>query len=398
MAVLEKIMSNSEKNNSAKPTAKSPSTAVRKKPQSLTDQQDLLQKIINFKVELGPSKKDVLNFSNQLSVMVRAGISLPEALDLIAMQMDKKKAKFRAIIIDLKEMLEGGSSFSQALSEYQNVFGELYINMVAAAEVSGSMSSMLDKLAGYLDQEAETRQQIIGAMVYPVIIALMAVSVTIFLLMFVLPRFLKIFEGKEHLLPGSTKLLMFLSSGMKNYWYIIFPVIFAAIGAFLFFIRTKHGKYWWHDVKLKLPVVKKLTKSISITRGLHTMGVLTHAGVPILDTLMITAQISGNVHFSNMWRSVHNSVKEGQKIASSMANFKLMPMDVVQMIRSGEDSGTLGEVLAEVSDFYARELKAVIKMVTSMIEPVMIVIMGLLVGFIAMSIILPIFKMSSAVK
>jgi type II secretory pathway component PulF len=358
-------------------------------------QQNLLRKAQNFRVEFGPSKRDILNFTNQLAVMIRAGISLQDSLESIAEQNENRK--FRAIIIDLKNQIEEGKSFSQALALYRDVFGDLYVNMVAAAEISGSLSSMLQKLAEYLDQEAETRSQVKGAMVYPIVIAVMAVAVVIFLLCFVLPRFTAIFAGKEHLLPMPTKMLMASSAFLRGYWFVVVPALGTAITGFLFFIRTSVGRLWWDKAKLVVPLLRRLCRSLYITRSMHTMGVLTSAGVPILDTISITAQIAGNTLYRDMWLSVQNQVRQGKKIASSLAGCKLMPSNVVQMIRSGEESGTLSDVLKDVSEYYARELKTVIKTTVSMIEPAMIVLMGVLVGFIAMSIILPIFKMSSAV-
>lgn len=357
--------------------------------------ENILKGIKNFRVEFGPSTKDILIFTNQLAIMVRAGVSIQDSLELIAAQIENRK--FVAVITDLKAKIEAGRSFSQALADHPQVFSNLYINMVGAAEVSGSLSTMLQKLAEYLDQEAETRSQIKGAMVYPVIIAVMAVFVVIFLLCFVLPRFTAIFAGKEHLLPGPTKILMASSEFLRNYWYFILLVVGGLFTGFWCFISTTTGRYWWDKSKLVLPLVKTLCKSLYITRSLHTMGVLTRAGVPILNTISITAQISGNVLYKDMWLSVYEQVRQGKKIASSLCRYNLMTNNVVQMIKTGENSGTLGEVLNDVSEYYARELKTVIKTTVSMIEPVMIVLMGILVGFIAMSIILPIFKMSSAV-
>jgi type IV pilus assembly protein PilC len=355
----------------------------------------MLKKVKNFRIEFGPSRKDILNFTNQLAVMIKAGISLQDSLESIAAANESQK--FRAIIFDLKIKIEEGRSFSQALSEHSDIFSNLYINMVAAAEISGSLSGMLRKLAEYLDQEEETRSQVKGAMVYPIIIAVMAVSVTVFLLTFVLPRFTAIFAGKEHLLPGPTKALMASSYFLRTFWYLIVPVTGTAIAGFIYFIRTEVGRLWWDKTKLCLPLLKTLCRNLYITRSLHTMGILTSAGVPILDTICITAQISGNQLYKNMWLSVQDQVRQGKKIASSLSAFTLMPTNVIQMIRSGEESGTMSEVLGDVAAFYGRELKTIIKTVTSMIEPIMIVVMGVLVGFIAMSIILPIFKMSAAV-
>jgi len=362
--------------------------------------ESLWQRVRNFRFEFSPGRKDILNFTNQLAVMIRAGISLQGALEAIAEQGENRK--FKAIITDLKMQIEGGQSFSQALAEHRHLFGNLYVNMVAAAEVSGSMSTMLQKLAEYLDQESETRSQVKGAMVYPIIIATMAVGATIFLLCFVLPRFTAIFAGKEHLLPAPTKILMASSTFLRGNWFLVLPAVGALIWAFMYFITTGVGRLWWDRTKLQLPILKTLCRSLYITRSLHTMGVLTHAGVPILNTISITAQIAGNILYRDMWLSVYEDVRQGKKIASSLSQHhqtgpNLMPSNVVQMIRSGEDSGAISDVLRDVSNYYARRLKTVIKTTVSMIEPIMIVLMGVLVGFIAMSIILPIFKMSSAV-
>jgi len=358
-------------------------------------QRTMMEKVKLFRVEFGPSRKDILNFTNQVAVMIRAGISLQDSLESIAEQIDNQK--FKIVITDLKNRIEAGSSFSQALAEHPQVFSNLYINMVAAAEVSGSLSQMMQKLADYLDSEAETRSQVRSAMVYPIIIAVMAIAVTIFLLCFVLPRFTAIFAGKEHLLPKPTIILMATSAFLRNYWYFIVPAIGGCLWGFWYFIGTTSGRRWWDKTKLSLPLIKTLCRSLYITRSLHTMGVLTRAGVPILNIISITAQIAGNVLYKSMWLGVHEEVRQGKKIASSLGCYNLMPPNVVQMIRSGEDSGTMSDVLRDVSEYYARELKTVIKTVTSMIEPIMIVIMGVLVGFIAMSIILPIFRMSSIV-
>ncbi len=359
-------------------------------------QQGTLQKIQSLRFESGPSNKDILNFTNQLAVMVRAGISLQDSLESIAEQVQNQK--FKTVIVDLKNQIEAGQSFSQALAQHSQIFSNLYINMVAAAEASGSLSDMLQKLAEYLDLEAETRSQIKGAMIYPIIIAVMAVGVTIFLLCWVLPRFTAIFAGKEHLLPRPTKMLMASSAFLRGYWFIVVPLIAGAFGGFLYFIRTSVGRLWWDKTKLALPLIKTLCQNLYITRSMHTMGVLTKAGVPILNTISITAQIAGNVLYKDMWLGVYDQVCQGKKIASSLFQYGLMPISVIQMIKSGEESGTLSDVLRDVSEYYARELKTIIKTVTSMIEPVMIVLMGILVGFIAMSIILPIFKMSAAVS
>jgi type IV pilus assembly protein PilC len=385
----------------AEQTAQAPAAAHIKRQgaqtadKQIVANQSFLQKVRNFKIEFGPGKKDILNFTNQLAVMIRAGISLQDSLGSIAGQI--RNARFKSIILDVRDRIEGGESFSGALRVHKSLFGDIYVNMVAAAETSGALSDMLQKLTEYLGAENETSSQVKGAMVYPVIIAVMAVVVITFLLTFVLPRFTKIFMGKEHLLPGPTRFLIATSALLRGYWFVIIPAIGAVIGGFLYFIRTGFGRLWWDKTKLRLPLIRTLCRNLYITRSLHTMGVLTRSGVPILDTISITAQVAGNELYRKMWLGVSEDVRQGDKITANLGRYKLMPEHVVQMIRSGEDSGSLAEVLRDISDYYGRELKAVIKTTISMIEPLMIIVMGILVGFIAMSIVLPIFKMSSIV-
>jgi type IV pilus assembly protein PilC len=302
------------------------------------------------------------------------------------------------MLVQMKRDVESGKQFSDALMRYPKVFSPLYINMVKASELSGGFSKMLDRIAGYLNQQIETASMVKGAMIYPGIIGGMAISTTIFLLTFVLPRFMTIFEGKEAALPAPTKLLLALSAFMTHYWYVLLFAAIAGTWGVVLTLRTDWGRLWFDKVKLSIPLFKKLFRALYINRSLHTMGQLINAGVPMLDTLAITAEISGNLLYRRMWRAVYTAVKQGKKISAPLNKSPLLPRAVVQMISAGEESGKLGEVLDEVSEFYARELKMVIKSVTAMIEPLMIVMMGSVVGFIAMSIILPIFKISTLVK
>jgi type IV pilus assembly protein PilC len=344
----------------------------------------------------GPNKKDILDFTTQLAVMIRAGISIRQALEGIADQTSN--ARFKRILLEIKGDVESGKQFSEAITRHARLFGPLYISMVKASEMSGAFAHMLDRIAAYLQQELETRKMVIGASIYPGIIAVMATSVTVFLLTFVLPRFSGVFEGKEEALPGPTKFLMGLSEFMVQWWWVMLIAGVSLLASFLIFIRTDLGGFWWDRAKLTIPIVKRMFRALYISRSLHTMGELINAGVPLLDTLAITGEISGNRIYRRMWRSVHSSVRQGRKIQSQLSKSNLLPKSVVQMVAAGEDSGKLGEVLQEVSEYYHRVLRDVIKAVTSMIEPLMIVIMGSMVGFIAMAIILPIFKMSSLVS
>lgn len=344
----------------------------------------------------GPSARDVLNFTTQLAVMVRAGISLRAAIEGIAEQTEN--AKFKNILMEIKQDVESGKQFSEALQKHPKLFGPLYVNMVRASEMSGSFSQMLERVATYLGQQIETRAMVIGAMIYPAVIGGLAVAVTIFLLTFVLPRFAAVFAGKESAMPWPTIFLMNLSAFMVDWWWaVVLGLVMVGVAMF-FFIKTEAGGWWFDATKLRFPIFQKMFRALYISRSLHTMGELVNAGVPMLDTLAITGDISGNRLFRRLWRNVYTSVKQGKKIAMPLNKSNLLPRAVVQMISAGEESGKLGEVLDQISGYYSKQLKEVIKTVTSMIEPIMIILMGSVVGFIAMAIILPIFKLSTLVK
>jgi type IV pilus assembly protein PilC len=335
-----------------------------------TDGSDRRRKSLNLEFSFGPSQKDVQGFTSQLAVMIRAGISLRAAVEGISDQI--VNPKFKVMLSQMKKDLESGKQFSDALMRYPKVFSPLYVNMVKASELSGGFSKMLDRIATYLTQQIETRSMVVGAMIYPGIIGTMAIGTTVFLLTFVLPRFMTIFKGKEAALPGPTKLLLAISNFMTNYWYVLIFAVIAGIWGFVMMIRTEWGSLWFDKVKLTVPLFKKMFRALYINRSLHTMGQLINAGVPMLDTLSITAEISGNSLYRRMWRAVYSAVKQGKKISAPLNKSPLLPRSV--------------------------ELRAVIKSVTAMIEPLMIVLMGSIVGFIAMSIILPIFKLSQLVK
>jgi type IV pilus assembly protein PilC len=344
----------------------------------------------------GPSQKDILDFTTQLAVMIRAGISLRAALDGIADQTSNPK--FKKILTSIKNDVESGKQFSEAIAKYPKLFNPLYINMVRASEMAGSFATMLDRIAAYIGQQLETKKMVVGASIYPGIIASMAIGVTVFLLTFVLPRFESVFAGKEAILPWPTVFLMGASDFLMNYWWAI--IIGVAVGAVLlvFFLKTEIGMLWFDKGKLTVPLFSRMFRALYVSRSLHTMGELLNAGVPMLDTIAITGDISGNLLYKKMWRNVYASVKQGKKVVTTLQKSTLLPKSVVQMISAGEESGRLGEVLEEISTYYQKTLRDAIKAVTGMIEPIMIVLMGSIVGFIAMAIILPIFKMSNMVQ
>ncbi len=339
---------------------------------------------------------DLVIFTRQLATMIDAGLAMVQSLQALAEQTTNKV--MRDVIRDVCARVESGDSFSEALAKHPKQFSPLYVNMVRASEASGSFSRMLDRIAAYMSQQLETRGMVIGAMIYPCVIGGLAVAVTIFLLTFVLPRFAAVFQGKESVMPWPTRFLMALSGFMVHWWWAVLLGLVVGIVSLMLSIRTEAGGWWFDRVKLTVPLFKRMFRALYISRSLHTMGELVNAGVPMLDTLHITGEISGNRLYRRMWQNVYVSVKQGKKISQPLFKDPLLPKAVVQMVSAGEESGKLGEVLDEVSAFYTKQLKDVIKTVTSMIEPIMIMVMGGVVGFIAMAIILPIFKLSTMVK
>ena len=344
----------------------------------------------------GPKQRDILDFTTQLAVMVRAGISLRVAIDGISKHVANDRLK--EILTSIREDLEAGCTFSDAIAKYPKLFSPLYINMVRASELSGSFGHMLDRIAKIITRQIETKKLIVGASIYPGVIGSLATVVTIFLLTFVLPRFAGVFEGKEAILPWPTKFLMGLSAWMVVYWWTV-PIAMVLIAALLVLVaKTERGCCLLDKLKLKFPIVKKMLRALYITRSLQTLGELVNAGVPMVNSLEVTGNIAGNRNYYALWSGVSDGVKEGRRINEVLDGTKLLPMPVVQMVAAGEESGKLGDVLEEISEYYDRVLRDAVKTFTSLLEPAMIIFMGVIVGFIAMAIILPIFKMSAVVS
>ncbi len=344
----------------------------------------------------GPSKRDILDFTTQLAVMVRAGISLRAAIDGIAANTDHKP--FRSILLSIKNDIEAGCTFSDAIAQYPKLFSPLYINMVRASELSGSFGHMLDRIAKIITRQIETRKMILGASIYPAVIGGLATVVTIFLLTFVLPRFAGVFAGKEDVLPWPTIFLMGLSEWMVLYWWLVPIAMTIIVIGIVIGGRIERGAKIIDLLKLKFPVVRQMLRALYINRSLQTLGELINAGVPMLSALEVTGDICGNQYYKKLWYDVRQGAREGSRIAETVGDTKLLPKPVIQMVGAGEESGRLGDVLQEIAEYYDRILQDAVKTFTSLLEPAMIIFMGGIVGFIAMAIILPIFKMSSVVS
>ena len=344
----------------------------------------------------GPSKKDILDFTTQLAVMVRAGISLRMSIGGICEHVENDK--FKVVLETIIEDIEAGCTFSDAISKFPKLFSSLYVNMVRASELSGSFGHMLDRIAKIITRQIETKKMIVGASIYPAVIGGLATIVTIFLLTFVLPRFAGVFAGKESVLPWPTIFLMDLSAWMTIYWWTV-PIFLAAFTGTLYLCgRTERGGVLIDVLKLRFPVLKKMLRALYIMRSLQTLGELVNAGVPILSALEVTSNIAGNRQYHKLWQDVGEGISDGKRIHEVLNTTTLLPKPVIQMISAGEESGKLGDVLEEISEYYDRVLRDAVKTFTSLLEPVMIIFMGGIVGFIAMAIILPIFKMSAVVS
>ena len=346
-------------------------------------------------LELFPKRikqSDVIFLTSQLAIMVDTGISLSVAIESIAAQETNKTLK--KVLLDLKNRVEGGEDFSAALSRHSQYFDKTYISLIKASEHTGTLGEMLENIADYLRKQLETRQKVKAAMAYPGIMLTLAVGVTIFMLTYVLPKFAPLFSRKGMKLPLTTKVLMAASDSLLHYWYLWVLGIAALIVAYVFGSKTEAGRKFLDKVKLNLPIIGQLTRKIIISRSMRTLGTMIGAGVSMLDAIRLAAEVSGNIYYEQIWMHVLEQITQGKRIAESLAGNKLFPSTLVQMISSGEETGKLDKVLAKVSVYYDREVESSIKAATSIIEPILIVCMGGVVGSIAMGLLLPIFQLS----
>ncbi len=340
-------------------------------------------------------KDDVIYFATQLAVMVETGVPLAEALDGIAEQSNNPS--LQVVIEDLCDQVKGGLEFSAALERHPKIFNRLFVALMRASEVSGTMGQMLQRASEHMAQERETRNRVKGALTYPVCMLSFCVLVVIGLLMFILPRFEKIYAGRGAMLPLPTRMLMALSTGLVTYWPLVLGALAAAgVGAWFYF-RSPSGSIFLDTVRVRLPVLGQMHRKACLARSLRTMATMVSTGVTMLEGLAITAEVAGNYHYRKIWLGLAEGVKEGQTLSDQLSECDLVPRSVCQMIAAGERTGKLDAVMNRVAGFCEDELKISIKTITSLIEPVMIMIMGLIVGGIAMALLLPIFSISRVV-
>lgn len=337
-------------------------------------------------------QSDIIFLTSQLAVMVDTGITLSAAMESIAAQEENKTLK--KVLLDLKTRVEGGEDFSSALSRHGKHFDKTYISLVKASEHTGTLGAMLENISEHLRKQYETRQKVLAAMAYPAIMLVLATGVTIFMLTYVLPKFTPLFNRKGIKLPIATKVLMVASEALLNYWYLWIIGIVALVIAYAVGRRTEAGRKFLDSVKLNLPILGTLNRKIIISRSMRTLGIMIGAGVSMLDAIRLASEVAGNIYYEQIWLHVLNQITQGKRVAESLAGNKLFPSTLVQMISSGEETGKLDVVLAKVSAYYDREVETSIKSATSLIEPILIVCMGVVVGSIAMGLLLPIFQLS----
>ncbi len=338
------------------------------------------------------SKTDIIYVTSQLAIMVETGITISQALETIAEQEDNPN--LRRVLSDLKQGVESGEDLSAALARHPKHFDKVYVSLIRASEATGALDEMLDRIANYMGKQQETRRKVRSALAYPAAMLVIAIGVTVFLLTYIMPKFEPLFNRPGAKLPKSTKVLMAVSQAMIAHWYFWLAGVAALVVGIYFFRRSIVGRRAIDYAKINLPIFGQLFRKVAISRSISTLGTMLASGVALLDALKLCADVAGNVHYQEMWLNVKDEVTTGREIWESLTGNPLMPPMLVRMISSGEDTGKLAPILGRVSSYYDNEVDTSIKTATSLIEPIMIAVMGVVVGGIAMSLLLPIFSLS----
>ncbi len=342
------------------------------------------------------TRQDIVEFASQLAVMVDAGVPLSNALEGLATQTDNPS--LRSILESLQQGVQAGEDLSTALARYPKHFDRAFVNLVKASEASGTLGPMLDRIATQYRNDAETRSKVKGALIYPASMLTMCVGVVIFLLIYVFPKLMPLFAGREKDIPGATQALLTLSQSLTAHWpwYIAGVVVLTVMGWYV--PRQRAGRIFIDWLKIHVPLFGTLSRKVALSRSLRTLSTTLNAGVPMLEALNLSAGVANNHFFENCWLDVGEKVTTGRQIHEALRCHSLFPKMLVQMIASGEKSGRLGKVLEKVSDYLDREVTNAMKTVTSLMEPLIITVLGSAIGGIAIAMLLPIFKLSSPVR
>lgn len=342
------------------------------------------------------SRKDLTIFSRQFATMINAGLPLTKCLSILHEQSVNKK--FKDIIDTVQRDIAGGLTLSGALAKHPNVFPDLYVNTVKAGEAGGVLDDVLNKLAEHLEKEDNIRAKIKGAMAYPVLALGFTFVIVIFMIIVIVPIFTKLFADLGGDLPLPTKVLIILSNSIRSFWYLYLGGVISAYFLGKRALKVEEFKSFIDGVKLRFPVVGVLNQKTAVSNFTRTLGTLIVSGVPILGALDIVGETAGNRVISQAIARVRTSVKEGETIAKPLESSKVFPPMVTQMIAVGEETGALDIMLKKVSDFYDNEVEVAVESLTSMIEPILIIVMGVTVAGILLSLYLPMFKLVTLVK
>ena len=342
---------------------------------------------------------DLVMFTRQLATMVDAGLPLISSLTALYEQTNtRKQASLRTIIGDVMGRVQEGETFNEAISKHPQVFSRLYIAMVRAGEAGGMLAEILDRLAGFLESSARLRKKVKSAMTYPVSVICIALAITTFLIVKVVPTFADIFSSFGKKLPAPTQALINLSSFIRGNWVILVIVIVGVIFAIHQFLKTKSGAAAWDRYKLKMPVFGPLVHKICMSRFARTFAQLIRAGVPILDVMAIVGETSGNSEVEGAIKEVSSDVEKGDTLAAAMAKQTIFPPIMLRMVSAGEATGKIDAMLEKIADFWDEEIETTLSALTSLIEPFLIVFLGVAVGGIVIAMFLPIFQMSEVVS
>ena len=340
--------------------------------------------------------RDVTIFYRQFATMVNAGLTLVNSLDILTEQVENKA--LADIIKAVKSDVEAGSTLADAMEKYPQVFSELYISMVRAGEIGGVLDDILNKIADLMEKDYALRQKIKSAMSYPSFVAGAAVLMGIFMLAFILPQFVGVFAQFGGKLPALTQFFVTLTYLFNKYWYIFFAVFAALVFAFLAYIRTPNGKLNFDKFKLNAPIFGEINRKGAIARFTRILGTLIKSGVPILEALQVSSNAIGNLVISSAVLGAKTKIKEGQSISGPLAASGVFPPMVTQMIMVGEESGELEEMLVNVAKFYDEEVDRTVEKLTAIIEPLLMVFIGLTVGTMVIAMYLPIFNMVNLIQ
>jgi len=354
---------------------------------------------IGFTFGSGVATKDLVTFTRLFATMIDAGLPLVQCLEILASQQTNKH--FEVILKDVKASVEGGSSFSDALKRHPRVFDELFVNLVHAGEVGGILDSILSRLSVYLEKRQKLVRQVRGALVYPSIVVVIAAGVMTVLMTFVIPAFesmFKDFGGGSENLPALTRLMIGLSQNFVTYSPFLVVALIGGVIGFSYMYRQPKGKRIVHRTLLQLPVMGPVLRKIAVARFTRTLGTLLTSGVPILDALEICGRTSGNVIIEEGILKVRQSISEGKNMAEPLADAKVFPDMVVQMIGVGEQTGALDQMLNKIADFYEEETDVAVAALTSALEPIMMVGVGGMVGVVLVAMYMPIFSLAGNIK